>query len=414
MAADWVAMGATASVALAAAVAAPVNLSDGAERPPISMEKWHFYSGYVDEADEERILAFGGNATPALAAEVGKILGMNLANADVGQYADGETAVTVKESVRGRDVYLIQSTCAPVNDNVTELLLMVTTMRRASARRISVVIPYFGYGRQDRKVAGHSVPISAADVAKMLEAAGVDEVVCVDLHNSQIQGFFPPRIPCLNLTAVPVGAAFFAERSLQSPVVVAPSPGSLHNARNFRDALGRHGASAGLAIVLPKPRRQRQGKGPLSARGVSMKPAGEDSVLQASLVGSVRGSDVIIVDDMIDTSSSCVAAAKLLKQRGAARVFVFATHGVLSGSAHDKIRNCSELSQVVVTNTIPPTSQAERDMIDAAAADEEEDPEDGTFHPKIYRLSIAPLLAEAIRRIHNHESVAGIYSVVCG
>lgn len=222
----------------------------------------------------------------------------------------------------------------------------------------------------------------------MLTAVGVDEVVSVDLHRGQIQGFFGPRVPCTNLTALPVGAAYFSERPLQSPVVVAPSPSSLYNARTFRDAMARFGSPAGLAIVL-KTREPREP----GDQSFAPKPAKDE--VSRSLVGDVRGSDVIMVDDMVDTANTARAAAKLVKERGASRVFAFATHGLFSGNASELINAAGELDEVVVTDTVAPGPAEVRER------------EAG--RSKITRLSVAPLLAEAIKLIQLDENVSDVY-----
>lgn len=276
----------------------------------------------------------------------------------------------VHENVRGKDVYILQPTSPPVNEHMMELLLMVSTMRRASARRITAVIPYYGYARQDRKMTAR-VPISAADVARLLESMGVDRVIAVDLHCGQIQGFFGPRVPVDNLDAGMVGVEYFGEKGLFNPVIVSPDAGGVYRAKKFRDGLNAsHHIDADLAMII----KQRRGAG---------------SIERMDLVGSVDDADVVIVDDMIDTAGTLCTAADELKHHGARRVFAFASHGLFSGPAPGRIsKSC--LEEVVVCNTVP---------LDGAAK----------VNSKITQLSVAPLLAEAIIRVHTKKSVSALF-----
>ncbi len=228
---------------------------------------------------------FSGNANPKLAAEIAGQLGMNLGKITVSRFADGEVNVMVHENVRGKDVYIVQPTCSPVNESLMELLLMVSTMRRSSARRITAVIPYYGYARQDRKMQAR-VPISAADVARLLEAMGVDRVVAVDLHCGQIQGFFGPRVPVDNLDGGTVGVSYFGDKDLHNPVIVSPDAGGVYRAKKFREGMAqKYDVDAGLAMIIKQRARANE-------------------VDRMDLVGSVMDSDVVIVDDMIDVRSS--------------------------------------------------------------------------------------------------------------
>ncbi|CAM9426996.1 unnamed protein product [Chrysoparadoxa australica] len=316
------------------------------------------------------IKIFTGNANVPLAREIASYLGINLGKIKVGRFADGEVNVMVKENVRGKDVYLIQPTCMPVNENLVELLLMVSTMRRASARRITVVIPYYGYARQDRKMTAR-VPISAADVARLLEAMGVDRVVAVDLHCGQIQGFFGPRVPVDNLDGGIIGVGYFGDKDLHNPVVVSPDAGGVYRAKKFREGLtAKYEMDAGLAMII----KQR---------------AKANEVERMDLVGSVEDSDVIIVDDMIDTAGTLCKAAEILKQKGARRVFAFASHGLFNGLANARLSK-SELTEVVVLNTIPLT-------------------EDCANNEKIIQLSVAHLIAQAVYNIHNKKSISALF-----
>eukprot|EP01038_Epipyxis_sp_PR26KG_P014249 gene14249-19122_t len=316
------------------------------------------------------IKLFTGNSNKQLATDIANHLGMSLGKIIVSHFADGEVNVMVNENVRGKDVYIIQSTCPPVNETLMELLLMISTMRRASARKITAIIPYYGYARQDRKMQAR-VPISAADVARLLEAMGVDRVVAVDLHCGQIQGFFGPRVPVDNLDGGTVGISYFGDMDLVNPVVVSPDAGGVYRAKQFREALSKkHDLDCSLAMIV----KQR---------------AKANEIERMDLVGSVDGCDAIIVDDMVDTAGTLCKAAEELKQRGARRVFAFATHGVLSGPAVSRIAN-SVLTELVVLDTVPVT--------EAAVAT-----------GKITTLSVAPLLAQAIFNIHNKKSLSALF-----
>mmetsp|Transcript_18757 Transcript_18757/g.26448 ORF Transcript_18757/g.26448 Transcript_18757/m.26448 type:complete len:412 (-) Transcript_18757:39-1274(-) len=313
---------------------------------------------------------FSGNANPSLAKEIASYLGINLGKLTAGRFADGEVNVMVHENVRGKDVYIIQPTCMPVNENLVELLLMVSTMRRASARRITVVIPYYGYARQDRKMTAR-VPISAADVARLMEAMGVDRVVAVDLHCGQIQGFFGPRVPVDNLDGGIIGVGYFGDKDLHNPVVVSPDAGGVYRAKKFREGLAaKYDLDAGLAMIVKQRARANE-------------------IDRMDLVGSVTDSDVIIVDDMIDTAGTLCKAAEILKQHGARRVFAFASHGLFNGEADKRIAE-SALSEVVVLNTIP---------LSSACANND----------KILQLSVAHLVAQAVYNIHNKKSISALF-----
>eukprot|EP00467_Chlorarachnion_reptans_P013446 CAMPEP_0114512446 /NCGR_PEP_ID=MMETSP0109-20121206/14979_1 /TAXON_ID=29199 /ORGANISM="Chlorarachnion reptans, Strain CCCM449" /LENGTH=422 /DNA_ID=CAMNT_0001692129 /DNA_START=9 /DNA_END=1277 /DNA_ORIENTATION=+ len=316
---------------------------------------------------------FSGTANLPLASEIAEELGVPLGELSIKAYADGEIGIQVHENVRGKDIYIIQPTCPPgVNDNLMELILLVSTMRRASARKITAVIPYFGYARQDRKMQSR-VPISAADVCRLLEAMGVDRVVAVDLHCGQIQGFFGPRTPCDNLEGSVVALPYFANLDLksESTIVASPDAGGVHRAKHFRDRLKkRYGIDAGLAMIIKQRLRA-------------------NAVERMDLVGNVEGCDVILVDDMIDTAGTLTKAASELTARGAKRVFAYATHGLFNGPAVSRIQK-SELEQVVICNTVPLSPAAVQCS-------------------KIKQLSIAELLAEAIARIHYRKSVSVLF-----
>ncbi|CAJ1954242.1 unnamed protein product [Cylindrotheca closterium] len=314
---------------------------------------------------------FSGNGNMALSLEIARQLGINLGRATVGKFADGEANVVIHENVRGKDVYIVQPTCPPVNDNIMELLLMVSTLRRASARRITVVIPYYGYARQDRKMQAR-VPISAADVARLMEAMGIDRVIAVDLHCGQIQGFFGPRVPVDNLDGGIVGLDYFGSKDLYNPVVVSPDAGGVYRAKKFKEGLAQKYDMQDIGLAMIVKQRARAG-----------------SVDQMDLVGDVKGCDCILVDDMIDTAGTLCKAADVLVANGARRVFAFASHGLLSGPGNDRIAN-SKMEEVVILNTIPTSPQ--RDA-----------------NEKLTELSVAPLLAQAIFNIHAKKSISALF-----
>ncbi len=314
----------------------------------------------------KEIKIFTGNSNIALARGISENLNIPLGNAVCTNFADGECSVSVYEPVRGSDVFLIQSTCGPVNDNLMELLVMIDAMRRASAGRITAVIPYFGYARQDRKAKSRD-PISAKLVANLLTEAGADRVLTMDLHASQIQGFFD--VPVDNMMGSTIFSTHFINRfgaNNDDLMVVSPDVGSVARARTFAMKLG-----TGLAIV--DKRRER---------------ANQSEVM--NLIGNVEGKDVIILDDMVDTAGSLCGAAKALKQIGGARkIYACASHGVLSGPALERIAE-SDLEELLLLDTIPY-------------------PKDKPVVDKIKYLSVAPMFASAIRRIYDDESLASLF-----
>ena len=308
---------------------------------------------------------FTGNANPALAQEIATSLGISLGKAAVGRFSDGETTVEIQQNVRGREVFVVQSTCAPTNDNLMELLIMVDALKRASAQRITAVIPYFGYARQDRRPRSTRVPISARVVANMLEAVGVNRVLTMDLHADQIQGFFD--IPVDNIYASPVLLGDLRQKQYENLIVVSPDVGGVVRARALAKQL-----NCDMAIIdkrRPKP-------------NVS-------EVMH--VIGDIEGRNCVIMDDMIDTAGTLVKAAEVLKERGAKHVYAYCTHPIFSGPAIDRIAKGNALDEVVVTNTIP-LSQA------AQACN------------KIRQLSVAPLMAETIARIASGESVMSLFA----
>ena len=304
---------------------------------------------------------FTGNAHRPLAEEIAASLGIPVGQAEVSRFSDGEIFVQIDENVRGADVFLVQPTCPPVNDTLMELLVMLDALKRASAERITAVLPYYGYARQDRKVQPR-VPISAKLVANLIVAAGAQRLLALDLHAGQIQGFFD--IPVDHLFAAPVIIDNFTQRGLTDVVVVSPDAGGVERARAIAKRL-----RAGLAII--DKRRD-----------------GPNVAVFMHLIGDVKGRDVVIIDDLIDTAGTLVQAADALRREGARRILACGVHAVLSGPALARIEG-SPLEEVVVTNSIPLGKDKE--------------------HPKITVLSVAPILAEAIRRIHDEESVSTLF-----
>ncbi|MBY0470521.1 ribose-phosphate pyrophosphokinase [bacterium] len=305
-----------------------------------------------------------GNANRPLAERICKKLGKPLGQSDVKRFSDGEVFVEIKENVRGRDAYVIQSTCRPANDTLMELLIMIDALKRASAKEITAVVPYYGYGRQDRKVAPRT-PISAKLVADLFVAAGATRVVSMDLHAGQIQGFFD--IPFDNLFAAPVILDYLrSEASADEDwVFVSPDAGGVERAR----AYAKH-IHASVAMI------DKRRTGPNVAKAMNV-------------VGEVDGKVAIILDDMIDTAGTLTEAANAVIERGAKKVFAAATHGVLSGPAIDRIMK-SKIERVIVTDTIPLSEEAQKCS-------------------KVVQLSVADLLAEAMYRIHNYDSVSSLF-----
>ncbi|WP_153711269.1 ribose-phosphate pyrophosphokinase [Eikenella corrodens] len=312
----------------------------------------------------ESLMVFAGNASAGLAENVVKHLGISLGRASVGKFSDGEIAVELLENVRGRDVFILQSTCAPTNDNLMELLTVADALKRASAGRITAAIPYFGYARQDRRPRSVRVPISAKLVANMLATAGIDRVLTVDLHADQIQGFFD--IPVDNIYATPILVHDILQQRIENLTVVSPDIGGVVRARAVAKVL-----NTDLAII--DKRRPK---------------ANVAEVM--NIIGDVQGRTCLIVDDMIDTANTLCKAASALKERGAERVLAYATHPVFSGEAVNRIAS-SDIDQVVITDTIA-LSDAARNC------------------DRIRQVTIAGLLAETMRRISNEESVSYLFN----
>jgi ribose-phosphate pyrophosphokinase len=305
---------------------------------------------------------FTGNANRPLAEEIAQYLHVPMGDAEVTRFSDGEVYVQINENVRGADVFLIQPTCPPVNDTLMELLIMIDAVKRASAHRITAVLPYYGYARQDRKVQPR-VPISAKLVADLLEAAGIDRVLALDLHAGQIQGFF--NIPVDHLFAGPVVMIeYLRKKDLKDAVIVAPDAGGVERARAIAKRL-----NAGLAII--DKRRE-----------------GPNAAIAMHLIGEVRGKDAVVIDDMIDTAGTLIQAVDALAREGARRILACGVHPVLSGPAVERIA-ASPLEEVVVTNSIPVPAEKRT--------------------ARVTVLSVAPLLGEAIRRIHDEESVSTLF-----
>lgn len=305
---------------------------------------------------------FAGNSNPELAREISSILAIPLGKAKAAKFSDGEINVTVGETVRGSDCYIIQSTCDPVNDNLMELLIMIDAMKRASAGRINAVIPFFGYARQDRKAKARD-SISAKLVANLLESAGADRVITMDLHAMQIQGFFD--IPVDHLQGRPVLAEYYTEKKADDIVIVSPDHGGVVRARYMAEML-----ECPIAIVDKR------------------RPAPNQSEVM-NVIGDVKDKNCIILDDMIDTAGSITNAASAIKKLGAKNVYVAVTHGVLSGPAIERLEN-SVIEEVIILNTIPLTDEKKKST-------------------KIKTLSVAPIFAESIRRIHNNEPLSVIF-----
>ncbi len=316
------------------------------------------------QAHTPDFLVFTGNANPGLAAEVADHLGISLGSANVGRFSDGEVTVEIKQNVRARDVFVVQSTCNPTNENIMELLIMVDALKRASAERISAVIPYFGYARQDRRPRSARVPITAKVVANLLQTVGVSRVLTMDLHADQIQGFFD--IPVDNIYASPILLGDLRQQNYKDLIVVSPDVGGVVRARALAKQLG-----CDMAII--DKRRPK---------------ANVSEVMH--VIGDIDGRNCVIMDDMIDTAGTLVKAAEVLKERGAKKVYAYCTHPVFSGPAIERITQGSALDEVVITNTIPLNAEA-------------------LNCKKIRQLSVAPLIAETIQRIASGESVMSLF-----
>ncbi len=310
---------------------------------------------------ENELGLFSGRANPELANQIAKYIGVPLGKIELNSFSDKEMYVRINENIRGKDVFLIQPTSPPANENLMELLIMIDAFQRASARRITAVISYYGYGRQDRKDEPR-VPITAKLVANLITTAGADRVLTIDLHAAQIQGFFDIKVD--HLFAAPVFVDYFTSKNLENLVILSPDMGGIRRSRAYANRLG-----ASLAVID----KRRTG-------------ANKTEVL--NVVGKVKGKQILIVDDMIDTGGTLIAAVKALIEKGVQEIYVSATHPILSGSAYEMIES-SSLKELVVTDTIPLKQEKAR--------------------TKIKVLSVAPLLGEAIRRIHENKSVSSLF-----
>ncbi|MFZ9035578.1 MAG: ribose-phosphate pyrophosphokinase [Francisellaceae bacterium] len=310
------------------------------------------------------LMLFCGNATPELTEEVSHFLGVQVGRAQVSHFSDGESHIEIIDNVRGRDVFIVQSTCPPTNDHVMELMFLTDALRRSSAGRITAVVPYFGYARQDRRVRSSRVPISARVIADMLTGAGIDRLLTVDIHAEQIQGFF--NIPLDNVYGTPILLDYIRARRLENPLVVSPDVGGVVRARAMAKGL-----NTDLAII--DKRRQK---------------ANESEVM--NIIGDVKGRHCLIIDDIVDTAGTLCKAAQSLIDQGASKVSAYCVHPVLSGTAVKTIQD-SVLEELVVTNSIPLHDEARKCK-------------------KIKTLSLAPMLSEAIRRTNNEESISLMFT----
>ena len=317
----------------------------------------------AEGAEFDRLMVFTGNANPRLAEDVVRHLSINVGRAKVGRFSDGEVMVEILENVRGRDVFVLQTVCAPTNDNLMELLMMVDALKRASAGRVTAAIPYLGYARQDRRPSSARVPISAKVVANMMTSAGVDRVLTMDLHSEQIQGFFD--MPVDNIYSGPILLGDVWKRGIKDLVVVSPDVGGVVRARALAKRL-----ESDLAII--DKRRPRP-----------------NVATVMNIIGDIEGRSCVIIDDMVDTANTLCEAAGALKERGAQRVLAYCTHAVLSGKAVERIAG-SALDEIVVTDTIPLREEAKACK-------------------KIRVLTVSGLLAETMRRISNEDSVSSLF-----
>ncbi|AXN02342.1 ribose-phosphate pyrophosphokinase [Candidatus Purcelliella pentastirinorum] len=308
---------------------------------------------------------FSGNAIPKLANLIAKRLNTNLGNAIVSRFSDGEISVQINENVRGDDIFIIQSTCAPTNDNIMELVVIVDALRRASAGRITAVIPYFGYARQDRRVRSARVPITAKVIADFLSIVGVDRVLTVDLHAEQIQGFFD--IPVDNVFGSPILIEDILQINLENPIVVSPDIGGVIRARAIAKLLNE----TNMAIIDKR------------------RPKSKNISQVMNVIGDVNQRNCILIDDMIDTGSTLCKAANALKKRGAKQVYAYATHPIFSGNAKKNIMH-SSIDEIIVCDTIPLNKNIKKIS-------------------KIRTLTLSGMLAEAIRRINNNESISAMF-----
>jgi len=322
-----------------------------------------------NDIDKDSFRLFAGNSNPELAAEVANILGVDINEAEVGKFHDGEVKIKINDSVKGKDIYILQSICktkdASVNDNLMELYLLIRACKRSSAKRVIAVIPYLGYARQDRKYS-EICPISASDIAMLLETAGVDHIISLDMHSAQIQGFYHQAIVdnlMTNFLVVP----YFVRKDIPKIVVVASHSGAITRSIKFIDGLNRYNIDSRLVVCAMLPQKK--------------------ILSDMFLIGDVKGSDVLIVNDMCDTAKSVVATAKEVKKRGANKIYAYSTHGLFSHDAIEKIRN-SDIDEMIITDTIPLKQEIPKN---------------------ITQISIAPLIAAAIKRTQKGEPLSNLF-----
>ncbi len=312
---------------------------------------------------DDGLLVFGGRSNPALTEAIGQFLGVPVGRAKIDRFPDGETLIKLEDDVRGRDCFVVQSTCPPVNEHLMELLIFIDCLHRASARRITPVMPYFGYARQDRKAEGRT-PITAKLVANLISQAGADRVLAMDLHAEQIQGFFD--LPLDHLAAIPVVGDYIESMNLHNCVVVSPDVGNLKRATAYAERL------SGELAVIDKRR------------------LGGDSTMATRVIGDVESKTVLLFDDMITTGGTATEAVRILRDHGASRFLLAATHAVLAGPAVDRLEKAG-IDWIITTDTIPLSSAVAQRL------------------PQIKVLSVAPLLGEAIRRIHMDQSISEMF-----
>lgn len=343
---------------------------------------------YIQPSSHSSLKIFSGNGNRELAREVASLLGVQIGRMRVRKFADGEINIRCHDNVRGKDVFLIQPTCAPANDNLMELLLMISCLRRASAKRIVAVIPYYSYSREHRQ--NNRDAIAGADVALMLETMGVDAVVSVDVHNAQMQGFFGASTPMENLQTISASVPYFVSKKLHHPVVVSPCGSSVVRARKFRNELERHGVDdCGLAMVAVQGVKGVDIESSFINDTTALEPG--DIMEVVGNVDDLYNRDVIIVDDLIDSGNRITKAAEALNKLGTRRIYACCTHGLFTNNAIDNIE-ASPIDEVVVFNTIPL-------------------PQDN-WSARIRQLSIAGLLAECIRRMHHGEPLDALDGAV--
>lgn len=323
---------------------------------------------FVDSPQDAGMKVFGGTSNVTLSGAICDAIGVRMGQAKVSRFPDGETTLKLEDDVRGRDCFIVQSTCPPVNENLMELLIFIDSLRRASARRITVVMPYFGYARQDRKSEGRT-PITAKLVANLISEAGAHRVLAMDLHADQIQGFFD--IPVDHLTAMPVIAHYIGQKKLENCVVVSPDVGNVKQATSYASALG-------IELAVIDKRR-----------------LGGASTVANRVIGDVRGKQVLIFDDMVTTAGTATEGIRILRENGAAKFVLAATHAVFAGPAKERLVEAG-VDEVVVTNTIPVQPEVQKAL------------------PKLTVLSVASLLGEAICRIHLNQSVSALFNGAVG